>query len=378
MKKQWNKVVTACAFALVASVLVAADTPRSEWLGKVGDCANSAETMTATISSVSAADQVSLVAEVNAALAKMPGSNEQRAAAFVQANVAAVKAAMSQDREKHAGVKVIAEVFATVPPEYLPLVSEQLAKEALKRKGMENDRFMAVADKILKAVAARCDTAENGAVREAFAAVTMVKASGDTPTKEMVDAMLAPMGDAKARETAANEWMGPALGMNGAAQSYDPMLGAANAGDEPDHAVVDSIVAGKDAKAEVAEASDEPAVLPVAAKVGSSAEFGLAMLADLAAMNSGLQAAPGQVGAGGLLTPGALDNVGNDLYNDVSLWRTPRAYVESKNGVGGDRDGKNEDGNPYYTHGGRGEKPGSDGDNGGGGQGYRGQRLAGW
>ena len=138
---------------------------------------------------------------------------------------------------------MIAEVFATVPPEYLTIVSEKLAQTVLNRKNMKKPLFITITTNTLHAITERCEKGENAGVREAFAALTFLKGMGEQPTQSDINTMLSQMGDPKSRETAASEWIGPALGTGGNAQSYDPMLGAANAGDEPDHSVVDQILA---------------------------------------------------------------------------------------------------------------------------------------
>ena len=383
MKVQWNKLAVACALALVASTLVAADLPRSEWLSKVGDCANDAAAMSETMANVSAADQVALVSEVNAALAKMPGKSEARAAAFVKANAAALTAAMRQNKEKRAANQVLAEIYATVPPEYLPAVSEQLAKTVLKRGDLSKEVFITISTNSLHAISERSAKAENGGVREAFAAVTFLKALGEPASKEVVDAMLSQMSDAKTRETAAAEWIGPAMGQDGMAPSYDPMLGAANAGDEPDAAVVAAILAGNapaDAAAKKSEPVDNPndgALHVATARPQNWNALGVAMLADLQAEGSPMAAAPENQMGGALLAPGAAGLGTQDIADDISLWRVPRAYVNSPEAVGGGKDGPNEGENPYYTHK-RGDEAGGEPGTGGGGRTYRGQRARAW
>ncbi len=368
MKVRWSKWGAVCALAWMASVLSAAELTRAEWLGKVGDCANNAATMRATMANVSASDQVALVSAVNAALAKSPGSNEQRAAAFVRANVAALSTAMTQNKEKHAANQVLAEIYATVPPEYLPVVSEQFAKETLNRKNLERPQFVNIMTNTLHLVDGRLAKAENGGVREAFVALTFIKASGEAPSADLVNLALSQISDAKTRETAANEWLGPALGMNGVAQSYDPMLGAANADDEPDRSIVAKLLAGESAvpagtpaqkpltpaatsaKPEVAEGEVNPEVLrPVVVLLTGGSDISVALLGDLAAEGSPMQTPSALIGGGIGQLPGVIGAVPNDLASDIGLNRTPRAYVNSKNPVGG------MDENPYYRHGRKGK-----------------------
>ena len=101
MKNEWKKKALAvCVLALVVSPLVAADVlPRSEWQARVGDCAQNAQTLRGTMAQVAPAEQAAFLAEVNAAIAKMPGSDEVKGALFYAANSAAVKSAAKGDRK---------------------------------------------------------------------------------------------------------------------------------------------------------------------------------------------------------------------------------------------------------------------------------------
>jgi hypothetical protein len=63
--------------------------------------------------------------------------------------------------------------------------------------------------------------------------------SAGTANDAAESAVIAAMPD-DARKDAKNSWFPAALG-KGVPQSYDPMLGVAQAGDEPDHAVVITI-----------------------------------------------------------------------------------------------------------------------------------------
>lgn len=325
--------MTLCAWAFMALPLVAtAEMAASEWRGRIGASAQNVDTLKETMSQLSPADQVSFVAEVNAAIAKMPGSAEAKAAAYVKANLAAVASA-----SKGNGNAVLAEVFATVPPEHLTEVNERLAS-SFNRKSMTDEKFTEIARDAMSAVVARCQKAENGGVRATFAILTFIRVSNGSPA-DLRDTLIALLPDAAVRAQAANEWIKPALG-EGQEQTYDPMLGIAQAGDEPDHVVVATLVGG-------------PQITD-------------ALLADLAAEKSGIPTPTAKM-AGGAFLPVSVPG----MAQNGELIRIPRGYIHNK-----------DDRNPYYSND-RDNTPGTTGGGTSGGDGgytpgpspYRGQGL---
>ncbi len=320
MKCEWKKIVAACALTLLAMPAVAADTmPRSEWHALVGDCAQNPQTLKETIGKLSAEDQLAFVGEVNAALAKMPGSDEAKAAAFYAANRAAVSGASKDNL-----AQVLAEVYATVPTECLTEINERFAKELFSRTAnpsrvFTDQEFAQLATNTMAVVNERCQKAENSSVRETFAILMFLRASGGTPA-DLAQTLVSQLPDAQARETALNEWIKPAMG-DGQEQSYDPMLGAAQAGEEPDHVIVAQQLAG-------------------------GPQIGEALLGDLHAASDSPSSAD-TIGAGAFMAPGIVGSA--QQMSDIGLNRIPRAYVGSESAVGGTADGPNEGSNPYYT-----------------------------
>ena len=108
-----KKMIAVCALALCAVPFAAsAELSKAEWQAKVGDCANNPSAMKATIAQIPASEQAEFVGKVNEAIGKKPGSAESKAADFYAVNKAAVSGASDKS-------SVLAEVFATVPVEYL-------------------------------------------------------------------------------------------------------------------------------------------------------------------------------------------------------------------------------------------------------------------
>jgi hypothetical protein len=221
-------------FALIA-VTLSAQMPRSEWHAKVGECALDPVVLKATISKLSSADKTAFLAEVNAAISKMPGSPEAKAAQFLAINRAAVAGAGSADR-----MAVLAEVFATVPPESLAIINEEFAKNEFARPDtMSSEQYKRIISGAMEKIVQRCASAESGAVRSGFAGLMFIRAAGDAA--ESVQAAVIAAMPSESQLEARNTWFPAALGKDQSAASYDSMLGTAQADEEADHPLTVSI-----------------------------------------------------------------------------------------------------------------------------------------
>ena len=218
----------------VGAMMLSAEMPRSEWHAKVGDCALDPNALKATIAQLSSADKTAFLAEVNEAISKMPGSEEVKASKFLAANRAAVAGAGAEDR-----AAVLAEVYATVPPEALTVINEEFAKNEFSRPAtMTDDEYTNIVAQTMTKITQRTATAESGSVRAGFAGLMFIRAAGSA-SDATTDAVIASL-PSDAQSDAKGSWFPSALGQNGAA-TYDPMLATAQAEDEPNHAVVVSI-----------------------------------------------------------------------------------------------------------------------------------------
>lgn len=195
MIKKLVLVAFVCAMGMAQALTLA------EARGLIGKCVNDPKTMTATMKQLSAADQTAFLAEVNAAIEDMPGSNEAKATVFLDANKAALSGAA-----KGNVAALIAEVYATVPVEVLPIISESFAKDLLNRssdstKSYSDEQFTKIAQTVMAKVAERVASSEDGDKRASIAAATMIKSAGDA-TPEMSDAIIKTLPES-AREDAA-------------------------------------------------------------------------------------------------------------------------------------------------------------------------------
>ena len=220
------------AVAALGATALFAEMPRSEWRAKVGECALDSAVLKGTMAQVSSADKAAFLAEVNAAISKMPGSAEAKAAKFLAANRAAVAAAGAADR-----AAVLAEVYATVPPESLTIINEEFAKSEFSRPATMTDaEYTNIVAATMQTIVRRTASAESGAVRAGFAGLMFIRAAGESAEAAATDVVVASLPQ-ESREAANGSWFPSALGRNGAA-TYDPMLAGAQAGEEPSHNVV--------------------------------------------------------------------------------------------------------------------------------------------
>ena len=222
----------------IASVLLAQDKTISsaDARGKIGDIISNPASMTAVMKQLAAADQASFLADVNAAISKMPGSPEEKTSKFLEVNTAALRGA-----QKGNLTTLVAEVFATVPVESLTAINESLASGMFNRKAdpsktYTDDQYVEISTNLLAVVQERNATADNAGVRNTFAVLMLIRGSEGSPA-DLRDTLVNSLTDAETRNLAQNEWISPALGQ-GQEKSYDPMLGAADAGNQPDLTIV--------------------------------------------------------------------------------------------------------------------------------------------
>ena len=128
------------------------------------------------------------------------------------------------------------EVFATVPPESLAVINEEFAKNEFSRSAtMTDEQFTNIVVVAMSKIVQRCVAAESGSVRAAFAGLMFIRAAGTAADSAL--SVVKSTLPSESREEAYNSWFPAALGKNQTA-SYDPMLAAAQAGEEPDHSTV--------------------------------------------------------------------------------------------------------------------------------------------
>lgn len=209
--------------------------PLAEARAQIGDAIENPDSLTGLMKSVAAEDQTMLLGDVNAAIAKVPGSDEVRAATYVKANRAALKGAAKGNL-----LNLLAETFATVKIEDLTLLNERYAADVFNRAAdpkhsYTDEQFTTIASNAMVTIRKRLEGSDTAAVRDGFAILMFVRASNGTPS-DLKDILVEGMADEEAKKLAKEEWF-PAALAEGEAKSYEPMLGYADAGRQPDPVV---------------------------------------------------------------------------------------------------------------------------------------------
>lgn len=217
-------VMMVAAVALTgAAMAMTLQAAKGQIPGAVANPAKMAEIM----KELSEDDQIEFLALVNAAIAEMGGSADELAALYLQANEAALKAHGQGNLQS-----LLATTYATVPPEALTVLNEQLAKDLFNRNAdptrpISDGDFAALAKEAMETIATRASDTDDAAARTAFALLMFVRASEGTPA-DLRQTLAETISDPAARELALNEWIPAALG-EGTQQTYDPILGATDA-----------------------------------------------------------------------------------------------------------------------------------------------------
>ena len=303
------------AVAGLSMSLMAADANKPAALsladasGKIAEAIDKPAVMQDVVSKLSPEDQVAFVAKVNAAIDELKGSPDSKIAKYLDANMAAFKASAPGNT-----AKMLAETFATVPVEALVVINEEFAAKLLNRaadpeKVFTDDQFTNIVIKAMDVIQKRNESADDAGVRNTFAILAFVRASNGTPA-DLADVLVDRLPDVMTRELAKTEWIGPALNE----RNYEPLLAAADAGAQPEIALILRL-----AKPQLASA----------------------MLADLA-MSGGSGQFAGQTLS---ISPHASVPL-SDLDTTSGLNRVPRSMNSSDKWYGGNERGETPEGEP--------------------------------
>jgi len=212
--------------------------PLAEARAQIGDVIADPAKMTEVMKNLSPADQKAFVADVNAAINKMPGSAEEKAAKFLNVNRAALKGASKGNM-----ANVLAVTFATVPPESLIVISERYAVDLFNRdtpqsKNVDDAAFEKISKEVIGKVEETTAGSDEAGVRNTLAILMFVRASNGAPP-DLSDKLVDTLKDGKVRELAKTEWI-PAAMAEGDKKSYEALLAYADAGYAPN---IDSVLA---------------------------------------------------------------------------------------------------------------------------------------
>ena len=210
--------------------------------GKIDTAIESPAVMKEIMKRLSAEDQRQFLADVNKAISDMPASVEEKTAKFLNANHAALTSA-----RKGNTTALLAEVFATVPPEALTVINERFAVDLMNRTANPNvtytdEQYTKLATSVMEKICERAEETDNGSTRSAFAILMFLRASNGTP-EDLADKLIDTLKHDDAKELARDEWIPAALGKDGREAGYEPLLASADAGRRPDFAQV-LVIAG--------------------------------------------------------------------------------------------------------------------------------------
>lgn len=219
--------IAAVAMALTgAAMAMTLQAAKGQIPGVVANPAKMAEIM----KELTEDDQIEFLAMVNAAIAEMNGSPAELAALYLAVNEYALKSHGAGNLQA-----LLATTFATVPPEALTVLNEQLAKDLFNRNAdptrpVSDADFARLAKEAMETIATRASDTDDAAVRTTFAVLMFVRASEGSPA-DLRDTLAETITDPVQRQTALTEWIPSALGESVGGEvsqpTYDPMLGGA-------------------------------------------------------------------------------------------------------------------------------------------------------
>lgn len=205
------------SLAVVAEDGGAATLTRVQWLKKIGAAVTDPAVLRETLAQVSPDERVEFTQRVLKAVKRLPVSPEEKAASFVSVAVACIANAPGEAR-----YKVIAEVFADVPVEFLPVVTEELAKRFDQEyNGLSDADYQKIASAAVAAAVARNAQTDEPSVRNTFVLLAFLRGAKKRDDLQTVLTGLLP--DERTRNLVAT-WLVPALNDH----NYDGLLAAAN------------------------------------------------------------------------------------------------------------------------------------------------------
>lgn len=196
---------------------------------QISEVAENSNKLADLMGKMSADDQKTFLSDVNAAIAKLHGTTEEKAARFLNANKAALEAGKKVGNVQN----LLAETFATVPLEALTVLNEELAKDNFNRasdpsKTYTDEEYLGIVSNNMSNICNRTVGDENEKVRDGFAALMFIRAANN-PSETLREGIINTLPE-DVRETARTEWYPAALGEN-QDKTYDPMLGIYEAAD---------------------------------------------------------------------------------------------------------------------------------------------------
>lgn len=239
MNSKRAQLYVVCSVALTCANLVVAQTAtnaapgtgkpaaeaglltRTQWLKKIGDAAKDDAVAKEVMKQVAAGEKVEFTQRLLKAITRMPLSPEDKQASLTRAAMACIASTPLQNDERY---KVIAEVIAVVPVEYLPgLIGTLSRRFNPKLNKLTPEQYKAMAETTVKLAIERNKSTDDPAVRNTFALLLFLMATTPEETPDLQALLMATLPDDRSRELAKG-WIDEALKGN-----FEPLLTAADA-----------------------------------------------------------------------------------------------------------------------------------------------------
>ena len=218
-KKSGLWVAVAIGFVLEAAVLMAQDSTfltRAQWLKKIGASVTDAAVLRETLAQIAPEDSVEFTRRMMKAVSRMPVGPEEKTAAFIRTSVACIAGAKGGSKQQ-----VIGEVFAGVPIENLPVVSEELAKRFDQgHNKLSDEQFEKIASDTLRTAIGRNAQTDSPSVRNTFVLLAFLRGAKNPALQSK---LIGQLPDERMRNLAAS-WIPPALKEH----KYEALLAAAD------------------------------------------------------------------------------------------------------------------------------------------------------
>lgn len=210
--------LAAVGFLAVACVMAQeADTlTRAQWLKQIGPSVNDVSILKGTLARVAPEDRVEFTQRILKAVSRMPVGPEEKSAAFVRTAVACIAGIPEETKQR-----VIAEVFAVIPIEHLPVVTEELARRFDQEyNGLSDERYEKFSVETLKIAVDRNAHCDMPSVRNTFVVLVFLRGSKNSALKNRLVSLLP---DERMRNLA-DGWVGSVMNNN----DYEPLLAASD------------------------------------------------------------------------------------------------------------------------------------------------------
>jgi len=200
-------------------VSAAVTLTRAQWLKEVGKVAKEPKAIRDIMVQVSEGEKVEFTQRVLKAITRMPLSPEDKQKLLISASIECIRSTRIKNDERY---KIIAEIIAVVPVEFLPGVIGDLSlRFDPQLNKLTDEQFKEMADKTIKLAVERNKATDDPTVRNTFAMLLFLKATIQ-PLTDNVQALLMTCLPDDASRDLAKGYIAEALKGN-----YEPLLTAA-------------------------------------------------------------------------------------------------------------------------------------------------------